>query len=128
MSNKVILPLYDDNGMELEKHIVIDAGFFLADQGYNGRVVETPSLVKEMTSEGAESDAPEEAPVKEADNENIRIGWYEFIRLPSATTHIVYVGESSLYVPEDGVDPMDFFNAVDRGQAYRLVREADVRS
>lgn len=53
-------------------------------------------------------------------------GWYEFIKHPEATTHIIHVGENSYYVPEEGVDREDFFAAVKRGQAYKLVRVEDV--
>lgn len=53
-------------------------------------------------------------------------GWYEFIKEPTSTTHIIYLGENTYYVPEEGVTVEDFFNAVDRGQAYKLVRVRDV--
>lgn len=55
-----------------------------------------------------------------------RQGWYEFVKHPQGTTHIMHVGESSYYFPEDGVTLDDFLDSVNRGRAYRLIRLVDV--
>lgn len=54
-------------------------------------------------------------------------GWYEFIKDPEATTHIIYIGENGdHYIPEYGVIIEDFMDAVVRGYAYKLVRVVDI--
>lgn len=59
---------------------------------------------------------------------HLKVGWYEFFKEPEATTHIAYVGESGpVYIPEEGVTNLDFIKAVQRGRAFRLVREEDVK-
>lgn len=57
--------------------------------------------------------------------QQIQMGWYEFIK-PSGTTHIMHVGESTYYFPEEGVTLDDFHDAIRRQRAYRLIRVTDI--
>lgn len=55
------------------------------------------------------------------------VGWYEFIKDPPATTHIIYIDESgNHYIPEEGVTIDDFMSAIIRGYAYKLMRVVDI--
>lgn len=54
-----------------------------------------------------------------------RIGWYEFFR-KSGTSHVMHVGESTYYFPEEGLTLDDFYDALKAGRAFRLVRAVDV--
>lgn len=61
------------------------------------------------------------------DDPNRGTGWFEFIKQPGATTHIIYVGEyGDYYIPEEDVRVEDFLNASVRNEAYRLVRANEV--
>lgn len=55
--------------------------------------------------------------------EDVTEGWYEWFKMPNNTTHIAYVGESYVYIPEQGLTIKDFGAAYLDGKAYRLVRE-----
>lgn len=55
-------------------------------------------------------------------------GWYQWFKLPAATTHIAHVSESGgIYLPEDGVSYADFHKAYQAGGAYLLVLDETVR-
>jgi hypothetical protein len=122
---KVKLPLYDENGFLETAHLEIDSSFFTDpanEQEFGARIVENDDIPIDPVTEESVSEATlsEETPYGK-----FRVGWYEFIKLPSATTHIAYIGESSFYLPEEGVTPEDFFDAVSRAQAWHLVRSVD---
>ena len=58
-----------------------------------------------------------------------RVGWYEWIKPGSATTHVAYVHESGeVYDPEHGWNPEAFVLASAAGRVYPLVRADRVAS
>lgn len=60
-----------------------------------------------------------------ANKNTLTIGWYEFIK-PKGTTHVVHVGESTYYFPEEGVSLDDFSEAIAAQRVYRLIRVTDI--
>lgn len=60
-------------------------------------------------------------------NPNQGEGWYEFIKQPNGTTHIVSIGEyGAIYIPESGVTVADFLYAVIHNDIHRLIRADEV--
>lgn len=53
-------------------------------------------------------------------------GWYDFIKQPEATTHIIYVSSNGEhYIPEEGVKVKDFLDALMFERAWKLIRDQD---
>lgn len=58
---------------------------------------------------------------------NSGTGWYEWIKMPLATTHVAYVHESgSIYLPENELISEDFLMAAAEGRVHRLIRADDL--
>jgi len=64
-------------------------------------------------------------------NKNSGEGWYEFFKMPAATTHVAFVhANGEIYLPEEGWTDLthdDWLAASVKGQVYKLVREDWVR-
>jgi len=57
------------------------------------------------------------------------VGWYEWIAMPTATTHSAYVHENgNVYLPGGEFIAEDFLLAAAEGRAHRLIRAGEVRA